>query len=297
MPPIPYDILEAMVQCFGQAFHYKDGMTSFLISCEVPLALIEKFSDQPKFVWARRLLTELGQTEDGQLIQRRVLTELCKLRDLPDKDVPNRDAGIRSLRDLKNQAVLQKLYVEQTKQVEEGRSRTHEERQRLIQRRCERLTSLHKTFCEAVTSTNRQEAGFSLEDLLKDLFGLFELEYRTSYRTQTQQIDGQFQFEGFHYLVEAKWHKGTPTEQEIGGFKQKVDSKLESTRGIFISIQGFRPEVVDQFSRRGGNIILMDGSHLIEVLEGRRDLRDLLGAIIKKAAQEGAAYIPVRELK
>jgi len=56
-----------------------------------------------------------------------------------------------------------------------------------------------------------------------------------------------------------------PTESEIGGFKQKVDTKLESTRGIFISIHGFRQGVIDQFSKRGENIILMDGSHLIQI--------------------------------
>ena len=32
MEPVPYDILEAMVQCFGKAFHYKDGVATFFLS-------------------------------------------------------------------------------------------------------------------------------------------------------------------------------------------------------------------------------------------------------------------------
>ena len=87
-----------------------------------------------------------------------------------------------------------------------------------------------------------------------------------------------------------------PTEGEIGAFKQKVDTKLESTRGIFLSIPSYRKEVIEQFSKRGGNIILMDGSHLIEILEGRHDLKDMLKSIIERAAQEGMAYTPISEL-
>lgn len=34
--PLPSDIVEAMVQCFGRAFHYKDAVASFLLACEVP---------------------------------------------------------------------------------------------------------------------------------------------------------------------------------------------------------------------------------------------------------------------
>ncbi|MBW1741747.1 MAG: restriction endonuclease [Deltaproteobacteria bacterium] len=297
MDSIPFEILEAMVQCFGRSFHYKDGVSSFFLSCGVSQELNNKYRDQAKFVWARRLLTELGQTEEGRLLQRRILTELCRLRDLPDKNVPDRDAGLDALRNLKRLALAQKLYVEESRQKEKSRARLNEERQRIIQQRRDKLESLRKTFNEAVLSPDRQKAGYSLEDLLKELFALFEIEYKKSYRTETQQIDGCFQFEGFHYLVEVKWRQDMPTEQEIGGFKQKVDTKLESTRGVFISIPGFRQEVIDQFSKRGGNIILMDGSHLVEVLEGRFDLGDLVRAIIESAAQKGIAYAPVSKLK
>jgi hypothetical protein len=91
-------------------------------------------------------------------------------------------------------------------------------------------------------------------------------------------------------LVEAKWRRDRPTEQEIGGFKTKVDTKFESTRGLFLSIPGFQQEVIDAFSGHGSNIILLDGSHLVLILEGRIDLRDLLEAVVSRAAQEGLVY-------
>lgn len=94
-------------------------------------------------------------------------------------------------------------------------------------------------------------------------------------------------------MVEAKWRQDQPTEQEIGAFKHKVDGKLESTRGLFVSIPGFRPEAVAQFNARGANLILMDGRDLVHILEGRIDLRDALKKKIEKAAQQGLAFVPV----
>jgi hypothetical protein len=74
-----------------------------------------------------------------------------------------------------------------------------------------------------------------------------------------------------------------------------VDSKLESTRGIFVAVQGIRPEVAAHFQGRGGNIIFWDGMDLIEVLEGRVDLWDAMKFKIEKAAQEGRTFVPLRE--
>ena len=129
------------------------------------------------------------------------------------------------------------------------------------------------------------------------MFAVFEIEYRKSYRINTQQIDGHSRFESFDYLVEAKWRKDMPTELEIGGFKRKVDTKIESTRGLFVSMPGYRPEVISQFNGQGANIILIDGSHFVHILEGRYDLRDMLRTIISKAAQEGLVYTPASSFR
>lgn len=60
MDSVPYEIMEAMVQCFGKAFHYKDGVATFFLTQGVPRPLVDKYRNEPKFVWARRLLTELS---------------------------------------------------------------------------------------------------------------------------------------------------------------------------------------------------------------------------------------------
>lgn len=144
-------------------------------------------------------------------------------------------------------------------------------------------------------SPDRQKAGYALEDILNEMFALFEIDYKKPFRTGTQQIDGHFNFEGFDYLVEAKWRKDQPTEQEVGGFKQKVDTKFESTRGFYVSIQGIRDEVVKQFEGRNSNIIFMDGADIICILEGRVDLHEALRFKIEKAAQHGKTFVPLME--
>lgn len=293
MSQLPYETLEAMIQCFGKSFHYKDCMTAFLANYGVPKQLVEKYRHEHKFVWARKLLTELGESEHHQILQRKILTALCRLRNLPDSKVEDRDAGLLALRELKELALSHDLIVRGENEKDSSRKNLAEEQKKLVRERTTKLERLCKSFGAAVISPDRQNAGYTLEDLLKDLFGLFEMDYRKSYRTLTQQIDGHFNFQGFDYLVEAKWRQEHPTEQELGGFKHKVDGKLESTRGFFVSIPGFRAEVISQFNGSGGNLILMDGSDLNYILEGRLDLRDALKKKIETAAQRGIVFTPL----
>lgn len=152
---------------------------------------------------------------------------------------------------------------------------------------------MKEVFFRNLTSDDRQRAGYELEDLLGELFAAFEMEYRKPYRTATQQIDGSFRLDGFDYIVEAKWRKDLPDEQEIAGFRNKVETKLESTRGMFVAVQGFRDEVVRQFSGRGANIIFVCGYDLTMILEGRWALPDALRLKVTKAAQEGVVYYPL----
>jgi len=295
MKPLPYEIIEGMIQCFGRCFHYKDLMASFLVSAGVDRILVDKHRGEYKFPWARHLLTELGEREEGILTQQRILTELCKLKDVPDPKVSDRDAAIDALRKLKHLAVEHDLFTLEQQSKGEQKKYLAEQKEQLIKQRAAKLRDLHSRFTEGLSNLDRQAAGYSLEDLLVQLFSLSEIEYRKSYRTETQQIDGHFEFQGFDYLVEAKWRSTQPTVQDIGGFKYKVDQKFESTRGLFLSVVGFRNEVADFFSETGGNIVLMDGMDLAFILEGRMELREALRIKIENASRRGIAFTSIAQ--
>lgn len=284
-----------MIQCFGRCFHFKDPVANFMTSSGVPRDLINRYKHEAKFVWARHVLSELNETNEGTLIQRRILTNLCSLRDIPDKEVTDRNSGLDALRKLKNLAMENELLVKEERRSVDQRRTQSEQRQKQLQERAKKLEHLKIQFNNGLIDPNRQRAGYSLEELLNNLFQLNDIEYRKSYRNpnNTQQIDGHFNFGGFDYLVEAKWRKDMPNSGEIGGFKTKVDSKLESTRGLFVSINGFRPEVIEEYNGRGAKIIFLTGMDLIIILEGRISLDEALKIKIEKAAQEGITHYPL----
>lgn len=99
---LPYDLREAVVQVFGKAFWYKDPMRSFLVSVGVPSELFDRYADESKFKIARHILGELdAMGEEGWACQRRVITELHKLRNVPDEGVADRESALQALRWMK----------------------------------------------------------------------------------------------------------------------------------------------------------------------------------------------------
>lgn len=294
MEPIPFEIIDQLVQCFGKCFHYKDTLTSFLITCGIEHKLAYKYKDEYKYVWGKKLLGELNETEDGRLKIKRIIVGFYQLRNLPEQ-VNDKDAGLSALRKLKELIVENQLVIATQKQETLSRHKISQEKEKLVLQRSKKLEELKKIFFDGFSNTNRQEAGYTLEDIIKELFALSDVEYKKSYKTTTQQIDGHFRFEGFDYLVEAKWRADLPNENEIGAFQRKVNTKLESTRGLFFSINGFRNEVVQQFNTNN-NIIFFTGEDLTLILEGRVELKDVLIKKIERAAQYGSSLTNVRDL-
>lgn len=293
MDALPFSIREQMIQCFGKCFYYKDTMEAFLVSTGISPALARKYKDEYKLVWAKKLLNDLNDSEEGKVFQHKILRAFYDLRDLPDKALvgKERNEGLDRLRSLKELIIELKLVEEKRKEDGNARKRLLEEKSKIIAQRSERLRELKDVFYKGLTSSNRQEAGYDLENILMNLFSLSEIEYKKSYKTPTQQIDGSFSFEGFDYLVEAKWRKDQPNEGEIGSFQRKVDTKLKSTRGIFVSVNGYRNEVIEAFNNNT-NILLIDGIDLTHLLEGRIELKELLAMKIKYAAQYGKCHCP-----
>src|SRR5699024_1070872 len=112
--------------------------------------------------------------------------------------------------------------------------------------------------------------------------------------SKTQQVDGYFRFEGQDYLVETKWEKKAINSAEIASFKQKVDTKFHGTRGLFIAINGFRPEVINDYSGREAKIIFMDGEELMYILENRVLLKKAITHKLIQAAKTGNPYSHLR---
>ena len=295
---LPVEVKNAIIEVCGRAFWYKQPLFDMFARAGIPEEIYLKYEHEAKFKIGRLLIADLEQHgEEGLLLQRRLLTELCKLRNLPDSEVPDKDAGLNSLRKLKTVAVENDLLAKEEKSTTSRRIYDAEERIQQGRERERRLSELKQAFMELSTSIDPQSRGYGLEDLLKELFSLFEIRYRKSYKADGEQIDGFFTFGGFDYLVEARWRKGGPTLEQLVTVRGKVMRKIESTRGIVVSIIGPAQETIMRLRESGpANIIIVDGYDLTLILEGRVSLVDGLQAKIDKAAQEGIIYYSLANL-
>lgn len=138
-----------------------------------------------------------------------------------------------------------------------------------------------------------QQRGYSLERLLRDLFELFDLDTKGSFRITGEQIDGAFTHDSTEYVMEAKWQHELASSSDLHIFSGKIGSKLDNTLGLFVSMNGFQPTAVDAFSHKRSLMILMTGADLVAVLEGRFDLRDLLTRKRQHAARTGEVLADV----
>lgn len=140
-----------------------------------------------------------------------------------------------------------------------------------------------------------QPRGFQFERFLFDLFKETGLDPRASFRNTGEQIDGSFMLHGEVYLLEAKWTGPPVSIGDLHTFEGKVGSKAEWARGLFLSYSGFSEDAFKPFGSRK-RIVCMDGSDLHEALDRNVPLPTVLGLKVRRAAETGRPFVPLREL-
>lgn len=165
------------------------------------------------------------------------------------------------------------------------------------QGRATTLMDLKDRFFALCANENRQEAGLALERLLNELFEHFALQPRASFRLVGEQIDGSFVLDFETYLAEAKWTLKSVDAADLFIFREKVEGKSASTRGLFLSVNGFAPNGLDALIRgKQPLFFLMDGVDLCTVLQDQIELPALLSLKQRRLAEEGSVFVPAREL-
>ncbi|EKZ0176821.1 hypothetical protein QRK73_002753, partial [Enterococcus faecalis] len=269
MSHIPFEIQQQVIECFGRCFHYKNTVASFMKNCDIPEILISQWKDQPKFIWAKNVINELNETEDGKILIRKIITEFYKMQNVPD-EVENRDLGILALKKLKRLAENNDLVVQYTRNNNYHQSKKDEEIKKR-QMKINALANLKNEYFAQFGNKDVRNRGYIFEKIISNLFKINDIHFVDSYRNKnnTQQMDGYFRFEGFDYLLEVKWENDAVNSAKIASLKQKVDTKLDATRGLFISVNGFREEVINDYSNKDAKIIFMDGVEVVYILENR----------------------------
>lgn len=141
-----------------------------------------------------------------------------------------------------------------------------------------------------------QERGYALEKMMKELFELFDLDPKASFKISGEQIDGAFSFDATDYIFECKWQTELVNASILDAFKGKLSRKLDNTLGLFLSINGYSPDAIELHSSTRGMAILMDGQDLMAVLEARINLDELLLRKRRHASQTGNIYLKIQDI-
>jgi len=148
------------------------------------------------------------------------------------------------------------------------------------------------------TGKNRRQRGREFEKTLNEMLKSEEMDPRTSFRPDGEEIDGSFILGERYYLIEAKWHKDPMPASSLYAFRGKVDGKMVGTLGVFFSMSGYSADAVDALiAGKTPNLILFDSKDLYLIEEGRITMRDAMRAKLRHCAELGqpmfslAAYL------
>ncbi len=180
------------------------------------------------------------------------------------------------------------------------------ERERSERQRRERETTLQREsallleqFDHLSVNSEPHERGYLLQDLLTRTFVAHGIAVVRSFQRNAggEQIDGAFELEGWHYIVECRWREKLANIRELDGLYGQVARSGKQTMGLFLSINGWSEHVVPIMKQNPDkSIILMEGFDLRMVLAQSIDLRRLLKGKLSALNLESEPYFPAREI-
>jgi|SRR5580700_1105189 hypothetical protein len=293
---LPLDVVEAAVSAIGKVFYYKSSLKALLRRAGVSNGWFERYSADTKYAIARHVFGDLElRGESGRKVAIRIIQELCAIRK-PADDLVDKAAALSALSELRTLSHQARIEDAREEVSREKRQAEQTKRVEAITRHERVLVQCYAKYQTLLAETDFQKRGYALEELFKELFLAHEIHYTPSFKAVSEQIDGAFRFASFDYLVETKWTRSEASLAALDTFKAKVDRRLASTRGLFLSIASFDAGVVASFeSGAGRNVILMSGEDLALILEGRVSLTDALDLKTTQAAQKGRLFVPLRD--
>jgi hypothetical protein len=294
--------LNALKQALTEVYWYKSELRSFLtatLSKPQILAQVD-WNDYKRNIVAA-VVDRMSKNEDlYQADLQRLMVEVARIADF--SHLARLEDGKAKAKKAEDAVAALRKYVGKPDASEEEEKAVVARRKaafdKLVKSSAvqESLQALQANYFALLSSTDAHQRGYQLEKLLKELFSLFDLDPRASFRVSGEQIDGAFTFQGTDYLLEAKWQRELVNASDLDSLAGKLTRKLDNTLGLYLSVNGFSDDGVRQHSSGRRLMLLMDGSDLMAVLEARIDLIQLLLRKRRMAAQEGNIYLKIHEI-
>jgi hypothetical protein len=292
----------ALKEALTSLYWYKGDLRSFLASTLTNPSLLSRLNwgDYKRNI-VGDLITFLDQRQDEyQADLLKLMTEVARAEDFSHLErleggKEKAAAALGSVRALRKLTGAHEAVFQEQKQMEERRRKTHEQMLRTNAVRS-KLEALTKEYYKLLGGKDPQQRGYQLEKIIRELFELFDLDPRASFKIVGEQIDGAFTFDATDYLFEGKWQQEPIGAADLDVLAGKLGRKLDNTLGLFLSINGFSEDGVKAHSSGRRMMLLIDGSDLMAVLEGRIDLIQLLLRKRREASQTGNIYIRIHEI-
>jgi hypothetical protein len=182
------------------------------------------------------------------------------------------------------------------RQIEEAAERRRRSTRGLISLKSPLLRA---QFEAAVANEDRQQRGYLLQDLLNQLYTVHGIAVTQAFQRNNggEQIDGAYELNGWHYIVECRWREQLANIRELDGLLGQVGRSGRQTMGLFLSINGWSENVIPLLKQNGEkSIFLMDGMDLHAVLSEQIDLKVLLKGKLSALNLRAEPYISVRAL-
>lgn len=291
----------ALKEALGKIYWYKSDLRSFLFQ-SVQDATILGGIDWKTYKWqiASDVVDRACADNAFVVTLTRLCREVCEMTSF--KHLERLDGGEEKAKRAREAVAHLRSLVETHEKAEDEQDAAGQRQLRESERLArsgavrQKLSEIRDRYMGFVISSDAQGRGFELERIMYDVFELFDLDPRASFRVVGEQIDGAFSLEGTDYLFEAKWQKTKCGASDLDAFAAKVQRKLDNTLGVFLAINGCSDDGLTAHQRTRATILVMDGAHLMGVLEERIDLVSLLVRLRRHAAQTGEIYLPIHQI-
>lgn len=295
--------IQALKDAVCKIYWYKNDLQSFLRNCISNSSILSKVNwNNYKRQIASDVVDLLCADQDKYLGDlRKLMHEVCSMSNFQH---------LEQLEDGKQKSTQAAVAVQALKKMVETHDQKLRERDQAEQRRREtiiglrskqaivqKLDEIKDKYFKFVTSKCPQPRGYELERIMYEIFTLFDLDPKASFRNMGEQIDGAFSLDGTDYIFETKWTKQQVGSEPLDSFKGKVNRKLDNTLGLFLSISGFTKNAILLQSNVRSPILLMDGKDLVEVLEGHINFDTLMTLKRRHAAQTGSIFYEASSLR
>lgn len=292
----------ALKEALCSVYWYKSELRGFLQHCLSTPVILARFNwENYKRQIASDIVDFLCANPEAHLGDlTKICYELCRLTDF--SHLQRLEDGAQKVEKARSAVTQLKSLVEPHQDVKKEQDEIKRRQEAAAKKLREnaavrqKLQAINARYLALIGSENAQTRGFQLERVMYEVFELFDLDPKASFKNLGEQIDGAFSLEGTEYLFEAKWQKEPVNKADLAIFTDKVRTKLENTLGIFLSINGFSPDGVAAHQAGGASILLVDGGDLMAILEERIDFVSLLLRKKRHAAQTGQIYLSYHQM-